>query len=209
MLLLWLPIDTRHMSSCSLFWPNSVTEGKKGNLSPFTPSGPLRFSWLNAWKFCWILYNRMIFIAQCGDHSANICYMNWCFSWCSPAWRNNASRPLIQIPDRRAWGSRSGIRTGSRQRSLIRLEDTGWSVWTKQHTLLIPEAGRVASREEGTPRACLWLSLSPPSPFIIGPLVNMAEQRGPRARRKEWLWWCGEQLQCHFLYKLSRSAEDR
>lgn len=35
-----------------------------------------------------------------------------------------------------------------------------------------PGVGRVVSREAGAPGACLWLSLSPPSPFIIGPPVN-------------------------------------
>lgn len=41
-----------------------------------------------------------------------------------------------------------------------------------------PGAGRVVSREAGAPRACLWLSLSPPSPFIIGPPINTPGSRG-------------------------------
>lgn len=41
-----------------------------------------------------------------------------------------------------------------------------------------PGARRVVSREAGAPRACLWLSLSPPSPFIIGPPVNTPGSRG-------------------------------
>lgn len=75
-----------------------------------------------------------------------------------------------------------------------------------------PRAGRVVSREAGAPRACLWLSLSPPSPFIIGPPVNTPGSRGGHrrgGRRMEGRGLAGEQLQCHFLYKWSRSAEGR
>lgn len=45
-----------------------------------------------------------------------------------------------------------------------------------------PGAGEVVSREAGAPRACLWLSLSPPSPFIIGPPVNTPGSRGGHRR---------------------------
>ena len=49
-----------------------------------------------------------------------------------------------------------------------------------------PGAGRVVSREAGAPRVCLWLSLSPPSPFHYRASSKHAwEQRGPQARRKE------------------------
>lgn len=45
-----------------------------------------------------------------------------------------------------------------------------------------PGAGRVVSREERAPRVCPWRSLSPSSPFIIGPPVNMPGNRGGHRR---------------------------
>lgn len=38
------------------------------------------------------------------------------------------------------------------------------------------------SREAGAPRACLWLSLSLPGPFITGPPVNTPGRIGGRRR---------------------------
>ena len=71
-----------------------------------------------------------------------------------------------------------------------------------------PGVGEVVSREAEAPRACLWLSLSPPSPFIIGPPVNTPGSRGGH-RRGGWRRVRGEQLQCHFLYKWSHGTGDR
>lgn len=136
-----------------------------------------------------------------------ICKMNWCLSWSLCAWRNNSSNPLMRVADREAWGSRGGIRTGSRQRRWIRLEDTDWSAWTRQHTALILQLERVVRRAARAPRACLWLSLSLPSPFIIQPPVNTPGSRGPQARRIKK--WCEVQLLCRFVYKQSRDAKDR
>lgn len=53
------------------------------------------------------------------------------------------------------------------------------------------------------------VSVSPPSPFIIGPPVTHTvthawEQRGPHPRSKEG--GGGGQLQCHFLYKWRRQT---
>lgn len=54
-----------------------------------------------------------------------------------------------------------------------------------------PGSRRVVSREAGAPRVCLWLSLSLPSPFIIGPPVNMPGSSGGHRRggsiREGWV----------------------
>lgn len=54
-----------------------------------------------------------------------------------------------------------------------------------------PGSRRVVSHEAGAPRACLWLSLSLPSPFIIGPPVNMPWSSGGHrhggSTREEWV----------------------
>lgn len=36
--------------------------------------------------------------------------------------------------------------------------------------------------EAGAPRACLWLSTSPPSPFIMAPLLNAPGSQGGHKR---------------------------
>lgn len=58
-----------------------------------------------------------------------------------------------------------------------------------------PGSRRVVSREAGAPRACLWLSLSPPSSFIIGPPVNMPGSSGGQRHggsfREWWVAACG------------------
>ncbi|KAK5863545.1 hypothetical protein PBY51_000569 [Eleginops maclovinus] len=66
-----------------------------------------------------------------------------------------------------------------------------------------PRAVGVVSRDAGAPRVCPWLSLSSPSPFIIGPPVNTTGSRGGHSKeegvgRGEGGGGKGEQLQCHF-----------
>lgn len=76
-----------------------------------------------------------------------------------------------------------------------------------------PGAGRVVSREAGPPRACLWLSLSPPSPFIIGPPVNTPGSRGGHrqgGRRKEgWQWWGAAAVSFSIQVEMHRGRQTR
>lgn len=128
----------------------------------------------------------------------------------SCVWRSNADHQLMQLPDRKSCGRCAGIRTGSQQRRRIRLEDRLIHVNQETHSA-DPGAGRAVSHEAGAPRACLWLSLSPPSPFITELPVNTPGRRRPqtKGRRKARGWRSEERLPCCFLHKQSHCAKRR
>lgn len=76
-----------------------------------------------------------------------------------------------------------------------------------------PGARRVVSREARVPWAGPRLSLSPPSPFIIGSPVthivtHASNQRGPQARTRG-VCVCGGGLQCHFFIQAEKTDKDK